>query len=52
MEITRSTAGDVLLMKVDGRVDGYWADHLDAALREAIAKGIIGSRSTARRSAS
>ncbi len=26
-------------MKVDGRVDGYWADHLDAAIREAIAEG-------------
>src|SRR5262245_56788122 len=39
MEVTTSTDGGVLLMKVDGRVDGYWADHLDAALRDAIAEG-------------
>ena len=39
MEVTRTIAGDVLLLKVDGRVDGYWADHLDAAVRDAIAEG-------------
>ena len=39
MEVTRTIDGGVLRLKVDGRVDGYWADHLDAALRDAIAEG-------------
>src|SRR4051812_1574910 len=26
-------------MTIDGRVDAYWADHLDAALADAIAEG-------------
>jgi anti-anti-sigma factor len=40
MEVTRTIAdGGVLVMKVDGRVDGYWADHLDAALASAVGEG-------------
>src|ERR1041384_8509201 len=39
MEVTRSSDGGVLLLKVDGRIDGYWADHLDAALSGAVAEG-------------
>lgn len=39
MEVTRTISGGVLLLKVDGRVDGYWADHLDAALAEAVGEG-------------
>ena len=39
MEVTRFVDGGVLLMKVDGRVDSYWADHLDEALAEAIREG-------------
>src|SRR4029078_3453223 len=39
MDVTRSLAGGVLHLKVDGRIDGYWADHLDAALSEAIGAG-------------
>lgn len=31
MNVTRSFGG-VLLLKVDGRIDGYWADHLDEVL--------------------
>ena len=39
MDVTRVTAGDTLHLKVDGRIDGYWADHLDAALAAAISEG-------------
>jgi len=40
MELTRTIErSGVLLMKVDGRVDGYWADHLDAALADAVREG-------------
>ena len=39
MEITRTQAGDSLEVKVKGRLDGYWADHLVRALDQAIRKG-------------
>ena len=39
MDVTRSLDAGVLHLKVDGRIDGYWADHLDAALSEAIGEG-------------
>jgi hypothetical protein len=31
--------GGVLHLRVDGRVDGYWADHLDSALAAAVSEG-------------
>jgi anti-anti-sigma factor len=39
MDVTRSLDGGVLHLKVDGRIDGYWADHLDAAISEAVGEG-------------
>jgi anti-sigma B factor antagonist len=39
MDVTQSLDGGVLHLKVDGRIDGYWADHLDAALSEVIGAG-------------
>jgi anti-anti-sigma factor len=39
MDVTRSMDGGVLHLRVDGRVDGYWADHLDAALAAAVSEG-------------
>ena len=39
MDVTQSFDGGVLHMKIDGRIDGYWADHLDAALSEAVGAG-------------
>jgi anti-anti-sigma factor len=39
MEITRTPAPDGLLLTVAGRLDGYWADHLDSALAEAVRDG-------------
>src|SRR3954447_1847352 len=40
MEVTRSVSptGTVQLT-VDGRVDGYWADHLDSAIAEIVREG-------------
>ncbi len=39
MEITQQMNGDVLEMKASGRVDGYWADHLERALAEVVSGG-------------
>src|SRR5689334_6921813 len=39
MEITRQQLGDVLELKVHGRVDSYWADHLGAAVDQEIRQG-------------
>src|SRR5713226_36166 len=39
MEVTRSQAGDALEVKVKGRLDGYWADHLARALEQAVREG-------------
>ena len=39
MEITRKTGTDGLELAVEGRIDAYWADHLTAALDDAIRSG-------------
>jgi anti-anti-sigma factor len=39
MEITRRTSGDIIDVEVAGRVDGYWSDHLSAALTEVVRDG-------------
>ena len=39
MEITQQVNGGVLEMKAAGRLDGYWADHLDRALADAVGAG-------------
>jgi anti-anti-sigma factor len=39
MEITQQVNGDVLEMKAAGRVDGYWADHLERALADVVSGG-------------
>jgi anti-anti-sigma factor len=39
MEITRRTSGDWTDLVVEGRLDGYWAEHLDAGLADAIREG-------------
>jgi anti-anti-sigma factor len=39
MEITRTEAPDALMLAVAGRLDGYWADHLDKALADAVREG-------------
>jgi anti-anti-sigma factor len=39
MEIKRQSLGDRAVVKVIGRMDGYWADHLGATLDEVIREG-------------
>ncbi len=39
MEITVETSGEAIKLKVKGRLDGYWADHLAKALEEEIHHG-------------
>jgi anti-anti-sigma factor len=39
MEITRLVLAERLELAVEGRLDGYWADHLDAALADAVRAG-------------
>jgi len=39
MEITRNAADGFLEMTITGRLDGYWADHLDVALTETVREG-------------
>jgi anti-anti-sigma factor len=39
MEITKQQSGDYAEMKVEGRLDGYWSDHLAAMLDEAVRGG-------------
>ena len=39
MELTRTLTTSGLLLGVDGRIDGYWSDHLDVALDEAVREG-------------
>ena len=39
MEITVETAGEATRLKVKGRLDGYWADHLAKALEAEIRRG-------------
>ncbi len=39
MEISKNIANNVLELKVAGRLDGYWADHLSKVLEEEIRHG-------------
>src|SRR5215475_3396563 len=39
MEITKQLCGQTLELKIQGRVDGYWADHLSAAVDQEIRQG-------------
>src|SRR5712692_1156746 len=39
MEVTKVHTGDSLEVRVKGRLDGYWADHLAAALEQSIRDG-------------
>jgi anti-anti-sigma factor len=39
MEVTRTVRGDVVELAIDGRLDGYWADHLDSAIADAVRGG-------------
>jgi anti-anti-sigma factor len=39
MEITRTQTGDVVDLQLAGRLDGYWCDHLNAALTEVLRHG-------------
>jgi anti-sigma B factor antagonist len=39
MDITRETRGGRLLLAVSGRIDGYWADHLNTVVSEAVRQG-------------
>jgi anti-anti-sigma factor len=39
MQITRTLEAGVMHLTVGGRLDGYWADHLDNALSEAVREG-------------
>lgn len=39
MEITVETSGEATRLKVKGRLDGYWADHLAKALEAEIRRG-------------
>ena len=40
MEITRRTSGDIMDVELAGRLDGYWSDHLKAALTDVVRGGI------------
>ena len=39
MQITKRSIGKVVELKIEGRVDGYWADHLGAAVDQEIRQG-------------
>ena len=39
MDISRTAGPDALILAVSGRLDGYWADHLDKALADAVREG-------------
>ena len=39
MEITRNYVGGIVELAIEGRLDGYWADHLDSVLAEAVRDG-------------
>ncbi len=39
MDITRRRVGDIVEVELAGRLDGYWADHLNAALSEVLREG-------------
>jgi len=39
MEITQQLNGPVVEMRASGRIDGYWADHLERALADVVGAG-------------
>ena len=39
MEITRIPTAGALELQIRGRLDGYWADHLNQTLTETIREG-------------
>src|SRR5436305_14863228 len=39
MQITKQLCGETVELKVEGRVDGYWADNLAAAVDQEIRQG-------------
>ena len=39
MEITRNPADGCMELTITGRLDGYWADHLDSGLTETVRDG-------------
>lgn len=39
MQITRLTTSGPLELQIEGRLDSYWADHLNSALSEAVREG-------------
>lgn len=39
MEITRNAADGCMELTITGRLDGYWADHLDSGLTETVRDG-------------
>jgi anti-anti-sigma factor len=39
MDISRQTIGGRLHLAVSGRIDGYWADHLNSTVSEAVRQG-------------
>ena len=39
MEISKQQVGDVLELRISGRLDGYWADHLSQSLDDAVREG-------------
>ena len=39
MDITRNAADGCMELTITGRLDGYWADHLDAGLTETVREG-------------
>ena len=39
MQITKQLCGETVELKVEGRVDSYWADHLAAAVDQEIRQG-------------
>src|SRR5262245_17168253 len=39
MEISKHPLDDVLELRVKGRLDGYWADHLASGLEEVVREG-------------
>ena len=39
MEISKQRVGDVVELEIQGRLDGYWADHLAQSFDDAIREG-------------
>ena len=39
MEIRKRRVGDVLELQIQGRLDGYWADHLSQSLEDVVREG-------------